>query len=51
MNQRKPLKNHKPVEELEDDKDWLLCIFDDPKISIPEFFEKSGITPPPGLFR
>lgn len=51
MNLRKPLKNHKPVEVLADEKDWLLSIFDDPKISIPEFFEKSGIIPPPGLFR
>lgn len=51
MNQRKPIKNQKTVTVLADEKDWLLSIFDDPKNSIPEFFEKSGITPPPGLFR
>ena len=36
---------------LNDEQDDLLNIFDDLNLSIPDFFKKSGITPPPGLFR
>jgi len=36
---------------LNDEQDDLLNMFDDLNVSIPDFFKKSGITPPPGLFR
>ncbi len=36
---------------LNDEQDDLLTMFDDLNVSIPHFFKKSGITPPPGLFR
>ena len=34
-----------------DEQDDLLNMFDDLNVSIPDCFKKSGITPPPGLFR
>jgi hypothetical protein len=34
-----------------DEQDDLLNMFDDLNVSLPDFFKKSGITPPPGLFR
>lgn len=36
---------------LNDEQDDLLNMFDDLNVSLPDFFKKSGITPPPGLFR
>lgn len=36
---------------LNDEQDDLLNMFDDPNVSIPDFFKKSAITPPLGLFR
>jgi hypothetical protein len=36
---------------LNNEKDDVLEMFDDLNLSIPDFFKKSGITPPPGLFR